>query len=321
MVQLVDPQEGEEICDPVCGSASLLIKCGQWIRRKTGRGKYALYGQEALDSSWALAKMNMFVHGEDNHKVELGNVLRNPKLLDKEGKLHRFDVILARLAYSHQEWGYEIAEHDRFGRFSRGLPPRTKGDYGFILHMIETMKETSGRIAVVVPHGVLFRGAIEKKIRQQLIKENLLESVIGLPEKLFYGTAVAAAILVFRRKRTRDDILFIDARQLYQSGKHHNCLRPQDIDQIYAACTARQSVKQFAYLASAAEVANNEYNLNISRYVNVYDQVEPLDLQLLIKQRQKIQAELLVVETKLLGLLKQLSDNDLASEVHDVSNA
>ena len=194
IAELLEPMPGDTICDPACGSGSLLMKCGRKVVANHGEKHYALYGQEAIGSTWSLAKMNMFLHGEDNHKIEWGDTIRNPKLLDKNGDLMRFDIVTANPPFSLDKWGYEEAGNDKFGRFKRGLPPKTKGDYAFILHMIETLKPKSGRMGVVVPHGVLFRGSSEGKIRQQLIDENLLDAVIGLPEKLFYGTGIPAAI-------------------------------------------------------------------------------------------------------------------------------
>jgi len=169
MARLMDPQPGDEICDPTCGSGSLLMKCGRLIRQQTSARKYALYGQEAIGSTWALAKMNMFLHGEDNHRIEWGDTIRNPKLLDGAASLKHFDIVVANPPFSLEKWGFEGAEADKFSRFRRGIPPRTKGDYAFILHMVETMKPGTGRMAVVVPHGVLFRGAAEGRIRRKLI--------------------------------------------------------------------------------------------------------------------------------------------------------
>jgi type I restriction enzyme M protein len=155
--------------------------------------------------------MNMFLHGEDNHRIEWGDTIRNPKLLDGTASLKHFDIVVANPPFSLEKWGFEGADADKFSRFRRGLPPRTKGDYAFILHMVETMKPGTGRMAVVVPHGVLFRGAAEGRIRQKLIEENLLDVVIGLPEKLFYGTGIPAAVLVFRKNKSDEKVLFIDA--------------------------------------------------------------------------------------------------------------
>lgn len=306
MALLVNPQEGDEICDPTCGSGSLLMKCGQLIRQRAGSRKYALYGQEAIGSTWALAKMNMFLHGEDNHRIEWGDTLRNPKLLDGDGLLKHFDIVVANPPFSLEKWGHEAAEGDKYKRFRRGIPPRTKADYAFILHMIETMKPGSGRMAVVVPHGVLFRGAAEGKIRKQLIDENLLDIVIGLPEKLFYGTGIPAAVLVFRKKKTDDKVLFIDASRDYQDGKNQNLLRPQDLQKILEHATARQSADKYAYLASPAEIAENDYNLNIPRYVDTFEEEEEIDLMAVRREREQLKAELAVLEEKMAGYLKEL---------------
>lgn len=306
MAQLMAPQEGDEICDPTCGSGSLLMKCGQLIRAKAGSRKYALYGQEAIGSTWALAKMNMFLHAEDNHRIEWGDTLRNPKLLDGEGLLKHFDIVVANPPFSLEKWGHETAAADPYKRFRRGVPPRTKADYAFILHMVETMKPGSGRMAVVVPHGVLFRGAAEGKIRQKLIEENLLDIVIGLPEKLFYGTGIPAAILVLRKKKADDKVLFIDASRDFQDGKNQNILRQQDLDRIEQTVCARQNVDKYAYLASPAEIAKNDFNLNIPRYVDTFEEAEVIDLKAVRAERLKLKAELAELEEKMAGYLKEL---------------
>lgn len=306
MARLMTPQEGDEICDPACGSGSLLMKCGRLVRERTGSRKYSLHGQEAIGSTWALAKMNMFLHGEDNHRIEWGDTIRNPKLLDGANGLKHFDIVVANPPFSLEKWGHEAADADPFGRFRRGVPPRTKGDYAFILHMIETMKPRSGRMAVVVPHGVLFRGAAEGRIRKQLIDENLLDIVIGLPEKLFYGTGIPAAILVFRKKKADDNVLFIDASHDYQDGKNQNFLRETDLQRILHTVEARKSVDKYAYLASSDEVAENDYNLNIPRYVDTFEEEKEIDLMAVRRERSQLKAELTRLEERMAGYLKEL---------------
>ncbi len=317
IAELLEPQEGDEICDPACGSGSLLMKCGRKIREKyNGSKKYALFGQEAIGSTWALAKMNMFLHGEDNHRIEWGDTLRNPKLLNKDESLMHFDIVTANPPFSLEKWGHDEAEHDRWGRFRRGIPPKTKGDYAFILHMIETLKPGSGRMGVVVPHGVLFRGAAEGKIRRKLIEENLLDTVIGLPEKLFYGTGIPAAILIFKKKKSPlpqgegegedKSVLFIDASREYADGKNQNVLRPEDIQKIIDTCHKRKSVDKYAYLASPEEIAENDFNLNIPRYVDTFEEEEEIDLMAVRAEREKLKAELDKLEEEMEGYLKEL---------------
>ncbi|WDJ88751.1 type I restriction-modification system subunit M [Xanthomonas campestris] len=305
MARLMDPQQGDDICDPTCGSGSLLLKCGRLIRERTGSGKYALYGQEAIGSTWALAKMNMFLHGEDNHRIEWGDTIRNPKLL-AGNHLRDFDIVVANPPFSLEKWGHDSAGNDPHDRFRRGLPPRTKGDYAFILHMIATMRPRTGRMAVVVPHGVLFRGAAEGRIRQKLIDENLLDVVIGLPEKLFYGTGIPAAVLVFRSKKKDKNVLFIDASRHYQDGKNQNLLRESDLQRILDTVQTRQNVDKYAYLASPAEIAGNDYNLNIPRYVDTFEEEAEIDLMAVRREREQLKAELARLEEQMAGYLKEL---------------
>lgn len=307
MAEIMDMAEGEEACDPTCGSGSLLMKCARQVRAKyNGSRKYALYGQESIGSTWALAKMNMFLHSEDNHRIEWGDTIRNPKLTDGEGHLKHFDVVVANPPFSLDKWGVDTAENDKFGRFRRGLPPKTKGDYAFILHMVETMKPKTGRMAVVAPHGVLFRGSSEGRIRQKLIEENLLDAVIGLPEKLFYGTGIPACILILRKSKKDKDVLFIDASREFKSGKNQNQLEEGHIAKIVKSYRARQSVEKYAYLATPAELAENDYNLNIPRYVDTFEEEAEIDLIAVRTERLKLKAELAALEEKMDGYLKEL---------------
>jgi len=305
--RLVEPKEGDEICDPACGSGSLLMKCGNQIKKYFGGSRrYALFGQEAIGSTWTLAKMNMFLHGEDNHRIEWGDTLRNPKLLEGEGKLKHFDVIVANPPFSLDKWGHEAAKHDPYGRFRRGVPPKTKADYAFVLHMIETMKPGSGRMGVVVPHGVLFRGAAEGKIRQKLIEENLLDVVIGLPEKLFYGTGIPASILIFKKNKADKNVLFIDASREYKDGKNQNFLTEAQLSKIIETNKTRETVDKYAYLATPEEIKENDFNLNIPRYVDTFEEEEEIDLNAVLKEREQLKAQLAGLEVEMAGYLKEL---------------
>ena len=345
MAELLEPQPGDSICDPACGSGSLLMKCGRKIVANFGSRQYALYGQEAIGSTWSLAKMNMFLHGEDNHKIEWGDTIRNPKLLDKNGNLMLFDIVTANPPFSLDKWGHDDAENDKFSRFRRGIPPKTKGDYAFILHMIETLKPDTGRMGVVVPHGVLFRGSSEGQIRQKLIEENLLDAVIGLPEKLFYGTGIPAAILLFRKRRDptptlplpgegvrtphtplhsspwqgggregvnsqqgggREGVLFIDASRECKTGKNQNLLTAENIRKVLETYQTGKSVEKYAYLASLAEIRENDYNLNIPRYVDTFEEEETIDLIEVRRERLQLQQQLAALETEMAGYLQEL---------------
>jgi type I restriction enzyme M protein len=306
IAELLDPQPGDTICDPACGSASLLMKCGRKVREHHGSKQYALYGQEAIGSTWSLAKMNMFLHGEDNHKIEWGDTLRNPKLLDQNGQLLKFDIVTANPPFSLDKWGHEEAEHDQFGRFKRGIPPKTKADFAFILHMIETMKPKTGRMAVVVPHGVLFRGSSEGKIRKKLIEENLLDAVIGLPEKLFYGTGIPAAILVFNNAKPDKNVLFIDASREFNSGKNQNLLGDKHIQNILLTYRHRINSDKYSYRADLEEIRENDYNLNIPRYVETFEEDEEINFITVRQERQLIKLKLAELEVEMDKYLMEL---------------
>ncbi|SPZ92161.1 Type I restriction enzyme EcoKI M protein [Sphingobacterium multivorum] len=195
LAKLTKSKPGSRIYDPTCGSGSLLIKAG----RQVGDNNFSLYGQEANGSTWALAVMNMYLHGYDSAVIRWGDTLRNPK--HKEGDaLMLFDTVLANPPFSLDKWGADDLASDSYNRFWRGLPPKSKGDWAFISHMIESLNNT-GKAGVVVPHGVLFRGAAEGKIRTKTIEEDLIEAVIGLPSNLFFGTSIPAAILIFNKQK------------------------------------------------------------------------------------------------------------------------
>lgn len=307
MAKLVAPRKGDQICDPTCGSGSLLLKCAREVRTAAGDSReYALFAQEAIGSTWALAKMNMFLHGETNHQIEWGDTIANPKLRSKEDQLRLFDVVVANPPFSLDKWGAEKAAADKFGRFRRGLPPKTKGDYAFILHMVETLKPRTSRMAVVVPHGVLFRGSSEGAIRQKLIEENLLDAVIGLPEKLFFGTGIPAAILVFRKKKQDEKVLFIDASRDYVEGTNQNRLGDEHIEKILVAFRGRETVEKYAWLADREEIEANDFNLNIPRYVDTFEEEEEIDLMAVRRERDALKVEMSELEAKMDAYLEEL---------------
>ncbi|MBP7142139.1 MAG: type I restriction-modification system subunit M [Opitutaceae bacterium] len=301
LARLLKPKKGDTICDPACGSGSLLIKVG----RQADDRDFALYGQELNGTTHALCRMNMFLHGMDNFRIEWGDTLRNPRLIE-EDKLMQFDIVVANPPFSLDKWGADEAEADAFRRYHRGVPPKGKADYAFITHMIETARAGSGRVGVVVPHGVLFRGAAEGRIRERLIKENLLEAVIGLPANLFFGTGIPAAILVFNKGKTHSDVLFIDASREYEDGKNQNRLTNAHLDKIVATYESFQTVEKYAYRATAQEIADNDFNLNIPRYVDTFEEEKEIDLGAVQKEIASLEGELTTVRQKMDGYLKEL---------------
>lgn len=315
LAKLVDPQPGNRICDPACGSGSLLIK----VAKEVGSNNFSLYGQENNGSTWALARMNMFLHEMDNADIEWGDTLNNPRLLEGD-QLMKFHIVVANPPFSLDKWGADNAVADQHNRFYRGVPPKSKGDYAFITHMIETTYEDIGKAGVIVPHGVLFRGSSEGKIREQLIKENLLEAVIGLPANLFFGTGIPAAILIFNRgKGDNKDVLFIDASREYQEGKNQNRLREdKDIKHIVDTYKAFRSAsplqedegavieEKYAYRASLKEIEENDYNLNIPRYVDTFEEETQIDIPATKDEIKRLKSELAGVEAQMDEYLKEL---------------
>ncbi|MEZ5529367.1 MAG: type I restriction-modification system subunit M [Porticoccaceae bacterium] len=305
MAKLVDPQPGERICDPACGSGSLLLKCANEV----GEQDYSLFGQEAINSTWALCMMNMFLHNVNNPRIERGDTLLDPRLIESD-KLMKFDIVVANPPFSLDKWGAGDADEEakKFNRWHRGVPPKSKGDYAFISHMIETANESTGRVAVVVPHGVLFRGGAEGKIRQALIEENLLDAVIGLPQNLFFGTGIPAAILVFRKDRgDNTDVLFIDASQEYEQGKNQNKIRVEkEVQKIVETYQRRKTIDKFSYLGSRDEIKENEFNLNIPRYVDTFHEEEEIDLNIVRKDREHLKARMEELENEMSNYLKEL---------------
>ena len=302
LAKLVQPKEGDRICDPACGSASLLVRCANQI----GSQNYSLYGQELNGNTWALAKMNVFLHEKDNARIEWGDTLKSPKLIENDD-LMRFDVVVANPPFSLDKWGAENADSDRFRRFHRGVPPKSKGDYAFITHMVETVNEDGGRVGVIVPHGVLFRGGAEGKIRQQFIEENILDTVVGLPANLFFGTGIPAAILIFKKGRKKKDILFIDASREYEDGKNQNRLRQQDIEKIFDTYKKRKVIDKYSYAATLEEVKENDYNLNIPRYVDTFEEEGEIDIPAVQKEIETLETELSDVRKQMAGYLKELN--------------
>jgi len=247
----------------------------------------------------------MFLHGMDNFRIEWGDTLRNPRLVEND-QLMKFDIVVANPPFSLEKWGIEEASADPFRRYHRGLPPKSKGDYAFITHMIETAREGTGRVGVVVPHGVLFRGGAEGKIRQKLIEENLLEAVIGLPANLFFGTGIPAAILIFNKGKTHRDVLFIDASREYKEAKNQNLLIDVHLEQIERTYRAFETVDKYAFRATAQAIADNDFNLNISRYVDTFEEEEEINLDQLKQEIARIESQLTDVRTRMKNHLKEL---------------
>ena len=311
VARLSEPNKGDRICDPCCGSGNLLLLAGEEVEKK-GSNNYALYGQESTGATYQLARMNMFLHGRDSARLEWGDTLNNPQLVENDQLMH-FNRVVANPPFSLKKWGAENAEADKYNRFWRGVPPKDKGDFAFISHMVETAKPKNGKVVVIVPHGVLFRGGAEGKIREQLIKENIIDTVIGLPAGLFQTTGIPVAILVIDKSRekggineNKKDIFFIEASKEFKSGKAQNLLTEENINKIFDTYKKRKGIKKFARSVKVKEIEENDFNLNITRYVDTFIEEEPVDIKANLKELEKLEPELKKLEKQMVEYLKKL---------------
>lgn len=308
VAKLAAPRPGDRICDPACGSGGLLIEASREVNDRN----FALFGMEVNGSTWALARMNMFLHRADSARIEWCNTLTGPALVEND-RLMKFNIVVANPPFSLDKWGADEAQSDRFNRFWRGVPPKSKGDWAFISHMVEAALEKEGRVAVIVPHGVLFRGAAEGRIRRKMIEENLLDAVIGLPGNLFPTTSIPVAILVFDRSRekggihqNRKDVIFVDAGRDYLPGKNQNTLAEEHIRQIADTVKARHDVEKYAHVATFDEIKDNEFNLNIPRYVDTFEEEEEIDIDAVQQEIDQLENELAEVRAQMAVMLKDV---------------
>lgn len=311
VAKLAEPKAGSRVCDPCMGSGGLLLLAGEEVE-KSGSKNYALYGQESTGSTYQLARMNMFLHGKDSARLEWGDTLNNPLLVEND-QLMKFDTIVANPPFSLKKWGAENASSDKYNRFWRGVPPKDKGDFAFITHMIETAKPKTGRVAVIVPHGVLFRGGAEGKIREQLLKENVVDAVIGLSAGLFQTTGIPVAILILDRSREKGgenektrDVFFIEASKEFKANKAQNILTEENIEKIYSTYKKRKDVEKFARKVDFKEIENNDFNLNITRYVDTFIEEESVDIKANLKELELLEPELQSLEKQMVKYLKEL---------------
>lgn len=279
MITILDPQEGESIYDPACGTGGMLLEALHHVREQDGNlrtlwGK--LYGQEKNLTTSGIARINLFLHGVEDFQIVRDDTLRNPAFFSGD-RLATFDCVIANPPFSLERWGEDLWLKDPYGRNFAGVPPRTSGDYAWVQHMILSMAPKSGRMAVVLPHGVLFRMGAEGAIRKQILERDQLEAVIGLGPNLFYGTGLAACIMVFRARKAsqrRGQVLMVDAARLFKKGRNQNTLEPEHAAQIYAWYRAYQDVPGAARVVTLDELARNDWNLNIPRYVEPLVQEE-----------------------------------------------
>ena len=312
IVELLAPAAGMRVCDPTAGSGGMLIECAHHLERQGGNPRdLTLHGQEKNLGTWAICKMNMLLHGLPDARIEKGDTIRDPKLVD-EGELLRYDRVIANPPFSLDEWGREVAESDGHGRFRFGLPPKTKGDLAFVQHMVAVLN-AAGLLGVVMPHGVLFRGGAEGKIRQGMLREDLFEAVIGLAPNLFYGTGIPASVLVLNRAKPaarRGKVLFIDASGEFEEGTNQNRLRDRDLERIARTFHAWADVEKYARVVPVAEIERNDWNLNITRYVDTAEEEERIDVADAVRKLRELERERAAAEATMNRYLAELGYGD-----------
>ncbi len=310
MINILDPQVGETIYDPACGTGGMLLEAVHHVRDEGSRVEMLwghLYGQEKNLTPESIARINLLLHGIEDAHIVRGDTLREPKFFEGD-KLATFDCVIANPPFSLEKWGEEIWISDPYGRNFAGLPPGKSGDYAWVQHMIKSMAPHSGRMAVVLPHGALFRMGVEGAIRKRILEMDLLEAVIGLGSNLFYGTGLAACVLIFRVQKSAErkrQILIIDASKLFKKGRNQNTLEPQHAEQILEWYRGYQDVPGAVRVVPIEDIGNNDWNLNISRYVETVSEEETISVEEAIGNLKVALDEAYSAEQRLTELLRQ----------------
>jgi type I restriction enzyme M protein len=284
LVALLKPHAGMRIYDPTAGSGGMLVQTRNYLATQ-GENPFnlSLYGQEMNLNTWAICKMNMFLHGVYSADIRKGDTLGDPQHT-QGGELMTFDRVIANPPFSLKKWGKEEADNDAYGRFPYGTPPKDSGDLAFVQHMIASLNN-EGMMGAVMPHGVLFRGSSEKEIRKGILNDDLLEAVVGLPAGLFYGTGIPASLLILNKNKPAErqgKVLFINSELEYEEGKNQNKLRQQDIDKIVSTFDDYTEIKRYSKVVTLAEIAENDYNLNIRRYADTSPPPEIFDVRAIL---------------------------------------
>jgi type I restriction enzyme M protein len=308
MVNILDPKAGESVYDPACGTGGMLLETIHHVKENGGDPRLLkIKGQEKNLTTEAIARMNLFLHGQEDFHILRGDTLRDPKFLQND-LLETFDCVIANPPFSLKEWGYDSWASDPYGRAAYGLAPQTNGDFAWVQHMLASLNQ-QGRMAVVLPHGVLFRGGAEGNIRTQMLKENRIEAIIGVAANLFYGAAIPACLLIFRNKRPnahKDHVLIINAEEIFTKGRAQNILSEAQSDEIYQIYKKQQrkgpkadEIVGVARWVTLAELEENDFNLNIARYVQKPLEEETMTVEEALKDFQHKLIELETAEQEL----------------------
>lgn len=312
MVECLELDEGMSVYDPTCGSGGMLLEAYRSVERHSKNPRsLSLYGQERNLNTWAICQMNLFLHNIDDADVRKGDTLREPKHLVSEGSkaIRSFDRVIANPPFSLKEWGHTSWKNgDAYGRDIYGCPPASYGDLAFVQHMLASLNE-NGKLAVVVPHGVLFRGDAEGRIRKAILEGDLVEGVIGLAPKLFYGAPIPAAIIFLRKKKPknmRGKVMIVNGAEQYEKGTAQNYLLDEHIKTLSETYLAFEDVERLAKVVSVSDIAANDFNLNITRYVNLGEAAEQIDVAMEVERLMELVAERDAAEAKMTHHLREL---------------
>lgn len=312
IVECIEPQENQSIYDPTCGSGGMLLEAYHSLeRRKLSAKSLHLFGQEMNINTWSICQMNLFLHSLDDADVRRGDTIREPKHLTSEGgkSLMRFDRVMANPPFSLKNWGQDVwSKGDAYGRDKYGCPPAGYGDLAFVQHMVASLND-AGRMGVVLPHGILFRGGKEAEIRKGLIEADLIEGVIGLASNLFYGASIPACVLLINKKKPKareGKIVFVNGAEYFREGKAQNYLEPDHVEKLSAAFKNFAEIEKLARVVSKDEIAKNDFNLNISRYVHLAEAEEDLDVAVELAQLKELITKRNEAETTMLQHLEGL---------------
>ncbi len=312
IVECLKPEEGMSIYDPTCGSGGMLLEAVHHLERQGKNPKsLSLFGQERNLNTWAICQMNLFLHDIDDAQVARGDTLLEPKHLtgDRVKAIRTFDRVLANPPFSLKNWGYDVwSKGDAYGRDRYGCPPKSYGDLAFVQHMVASLKE-DGVCGVVLPHGVLFRGGAEGKIREGLIKDDLIEAAIGLAPNLFYGAGIPACILILRKQKPaarRGQILIVNGAEHFVEGKAQNHLSETNVAALAKAYSDFADAERLARVVPSSEIEANDFNLNISRYVHLGEEAEDVDVAAEVEKLVELQAERNTAEARMMGFLREL---------------
>lgn len=309
MGKIIDPKEGESVYDPACGTGGMLLQCVEHLKSQNKDARtLKIFGQEKNLTTSSIARMNMFLHNVEDFTIHKGDTLRSPAFYEGD-KLATFDCVIANPPFSLNKWGDDLWVKDPFGRNFAGVPPSGNGDFAWVQHMVKSMTHSTGRIAMVLPHGALFRKGKEAQIRKKLLEMDVLEAVIGLGANIFYGASIAACILIFRANKSvnKKKVLFIDASDQVKVGRAQNCLEQEHVDQIFEWYSKYKNVKNCVSVVSVKTILENNGNLHIPLYVEKASNIKLPSLNEATQQLKDSLEDVCSAEDELKEILKEFS--------------